>query len=104
KIKNFLEKTKNKRAAKAEKVEEGEFAVAVKEQEKMRRKRGLIPVSTTLQVGSRVIELLIQSAYVQPPADQICDGPPDIRPAFIHTVITMPTQDRYASMILLLFN
>ncbi|CAN1295996.1 DNA-directed RNA polymerase 2, chloroplastic/mitochondrial [Linum perenne] len=115
KIKNFLEKTKKKRAAKTEKVEEGESAVAVKEQEKMRRKvielirKQKLPAVRQMvkgyddsrpwsqeakaKVGSRVIELLIQNAYVQPPADQICDGPPDIRPAFIHTVITMPTQD-----------
>ncbi|CAN0870285.1 DNA-directed RNA polymerase 2, chloroplastic/mitochondrial [Linum grandiflorum] len=135
-IKTFLDKTKKKRAAKAEKVEDSESAVAVKEQEKMRRKvielirkqklpavRRMVkgyddsrPWSqeakakvckflslgashcflAQLLVGSRVIELLIQTAYVQPPADQICDGPPDIRPAFIHSVITMAKEDKKA--------
>lgn len=39
----------------------------------------------TFQVGSRLIELLLQTAYIQPPIDQLADSPPDIRPAFIHT-------------------
>lgn len=42
-----------------------------------------------LQVGSRLIELLIQTAYIQPPVDQLADCPPDIRPAFIHTLKTI---------------
>ncbi|XP_022993982.1 DNA-directed RNA polymerase 2, chloroplastic/mitochondrial-like [Cucurbita maxima] len=37
------------------------------------------------KVGSRLIELLTQTAYIQPPADQLADGPPDIRPAFRHS-------------------
>lgn len=41
------------------------------------------------QVGSRLIELLIETAYIQPPADQLGDGPPDIRPAFVHTLKTV---------------
>lgn len=43
----------------------------------------------TSQVGSRLIELLTQTAYIQPPADQLADGPPDIRPAFLHTFRTV---------------
>ncbi|XP_022884193.1 DNA-directed RNA polymerase 2B, chloroplastic/mitochondrial-like isoform X2 [Olea europaea var. sylvestris] len=41
------------------------------------------------EVGSRLIELLLQTAYIQPPVDQLADSPPDIRPAFIHTCITV---------------
>lgn len=40
------------------------------------------------QVGSRLIELLIETAYIQSPADQLADGLPDIRPAFVHTTKT----------------
>lgn len=43
-------------------------------------------ISYISQVGSRLIELLIQTAYIQPPVDQFSDDPPEIRPAFIHTV------------------
>ena len=43
--------------------------------------------SRTFQVGSRLIELLIETAYVQPPpAHRLADDPPDIRPAFVHTI------------------
>ncbi|XP_038890081.1 DNA-directed RNA polymerase 2, chloroplastic/mitochondrial-like isoform X2 [Benincasa hispida] len=41
------------------------------------------------KVGSRLIELLTQTAYIQPPADQLADGPPDIRPAFRHSLRTV---------------
>ncbi|MCL7036588.1 hypothetical protein MKW94_005308 [Papaver nudicaule] len=41
------------------------------------------------KVGSRLIELLVQSAYIQPPVDQLSDGPPDIRPAFKHCMRTI---------------
>ena len=46
-------------------------------------------VSCTSQVGSRLIEILLQTAYIQPPADQIDDCPPDIRPAFVHSLRTV---------------
>jgi DNA-directed RNA polymerase len=41
-----------------------------------------------------LIQLMIETAYIQPPIDQIGDGPPDIRPAFVHTLktITKDTQ------------
>ncbi|GAB2234210.1 hypothetical protein Droror1_Dr00003452 [Drosera rotundifolia] len=38
------------------------------------------------KVGSRLIELLIETAYIQPPVDQFGDDPANIRPAFIHTL------------------
>ncbi|KAG0464516.1 hypothetical protein HPP92_020585 [Vanilla planifolia] len=40
------------------------------------------------KVGSRLIELLIDSAYIQPPIDQQMDSP-DIRPAFRHSLRTI---------------
>lgn len=39
-----------------------------------------------MQVGSRLIQLLMETAYIQPPVDQLDDTPPDIRPAFVHTL------------------
>lgn len=40
--------------------------------------------SVILQLGSRLIELLTETAYIQPPLDQSADSPPDVRPAFRH--------------------
>lgn len=37
-----------------------------------------------IQLGCRLIELLTEVAYVQSPASQSADAPPDIRPAFRH--------------------
>ncbi|XP_078171359.1 DNA-directed RNA polymerase 1B, mitochondrial-like [Carex rostrata] len=42
-----------------------------------------------LKVGSRLIEILMETAYIQPPADQSADSPPDIRPAFKHSLRTL---------------
>ncbi|RDX62299.1 DNA-directed RNA polymerase 2B, chloroplastic/mitochondrial, partial [Mucuna pruriens] len=42
-----------------------------------------------VKVGSRLMQLLIETAYIQPPANQFGDGPPDIRPAFKHTLKTL---------------
>lgn len=36
------------------------------------------------QLGSRLVELLVESAFVQHPADQAGESPPDVRPAFTH--------------------
>ncbi|KAL9667039.1 hypothetical protein QQ045_001384 [Rhodiola kirilowii] len=38
-----------------------------------------------VKVGSRLIHLLMETAYIQSPVDQIGDSPPDIRPAFVHS-------------------
>ncbi|KAL9270829.1 DNA-directed RNA polymerase 2, chloroplastic/mitochondrial-like protein [Drosera capensis] len=38
------------------------------------------------KVGSRLIELLIETAYIQPPVDQFGHDPVNIRPAFVHTL------------------
>jgi hypothetical protein len=39
-----------------------------------------------LQLGTRLIELLLDSAFVQSPADQTPDSSPDFRPAFKHVL------------------
>lgn len=39
---------------------------------------------TQAKLGSRLIELLIETAYVQHPGSQSADSPPDVRPAFRH--------------------
>ncbi|KAL9667375.1 hypothetical protein QQ045_001730 [Rhodiola kirilowii] len=41
-----------------------------------------------VKVGSRLIHLLMETAYIQSPVDQIGDSPPDIRPAFVHYLKT----------------
>ncbi|CAI9098734.1 OLC1v1035430C3 [Oldenlandia corymbosa var. corymbosa] len=38
------------------------------------------------KLGCRLIELLIETAYVQPPVSETSDSPPDFRPAFRHTM------------------
>ncbi|KAI8016887.1 hypothetical protein LOK49_LG04G00656 [Camellia lanceoleosa] len=39
---------------------------------------------TRAKLGCRLVELLTETAYVQPPVNQLADSPPDIRPAFRH--------------------
>ncbi|WVZ70612.1 hypothetical protein U9M48_019261 [Paspalum notatum var. saurae] len=46
------------------------------------------------KVGSRLIELFIETAHIQPPASQSSDGPPDIRPAFRHEMRTVPKEQQ----------
>ncbi|GJN40002.1 hypothetical protein PR202_gb29163 [Eleusine coracana subsp. coracana] len=46
------------------------------------------------KVGSRLIELFIETAHIQPPASQSFDGPPDIRPAFRHEMRTVPKEQQ----------
>lgn len=46
------------------------------------------------QVGSHLIELLMQTAYIQPPADQLADCPPDVRPAFVHSLRTVVKENK----------
>ncbi|KAJ9147463.1 hypothetical protein P3X46_029624 [Hevea brasiliensis] len=109
-IHRFLEKTKKKRAG-SEKNQEDESNGMVKEQQKLRKKvtdlikKQKLPAVRKIvkghddskpwsqdakaKVGSRLIELLIQTAYIQPPANQSADDPPEIRPAFVHTFRTL---------------
>ncbi|XP_031386659.1 DNA-directed RNA polymerase 3, chloroplastic isoform X2 [Punica granatum] len=39
---------------------------------------------TQAKLGTRLIEILTETAYVQPPVKQSVDSPPDVRPAFTH--------------------
>ncbi|KAJ0988251.1 hypothetical protein J5N97_006607 [Dioscorea zingiberensis] len=109
-IHRFLEKTK-KKTGKEKKIEDSESATVTKEQEILRKKvTNLMKKQKLHQVrkivkgqddskpwgqdaqaklGSRLIELLMETAYVQPPVDQSADGPPDIRPAFRHSLRTV---------------
>ncbi|KAH9611681.1 hypothetical protein KSS87_017399 [Heliosperma pusillum] len=50
-----------------------------------------------VKVGSRLIQLLIETAYIQPPANQLSDTPLDIRPAFIHTQRTFSREGQKES-------
>lgn len=36
---------------------------------------------------------MLQTAYLQPPANQSAEGPPDIRPAFVHTIRTVSKEN-----------
>lgn len=118
-IHKFLEKTKRKKVN-IDKKMEGEMTTSVnQEQEKLRRtvtnlmkKQKLRVVQQIVKgqddskpwttevkakVGSHLIELLLQTAYIQSPADQLTDCPPDIRPAFVHTFRTVTKEPKSAS-------
>ncbi|XP_052729326.1 DNA-directed RNA polymerase 2, chloroplastic/mitochondrial-like isoform X2 [Vigna angularis] len=110
-IYKFLEKTEKKKGNRSKKNKAVESVGDIKEEQKLRKKvinlmkkqklvavRGLVkdkddtkPWGTVIKtkVGSRLIELLLQTAYIQPPSDQLLDDAPDIRPAFIHSFITV---------------
>ncbi|KAJ4755143.1 DNA-directed RNA polymerase [Rhynchospora pubera] len=117
-IYRFLEKTKKKpKKPKEEEVEEAEEKdlVVAKEMEKLRKKvnqlikkqkirqvRHIVKgqdesrpwgQENQLKIGSRLIELLMETAYLQPPADQSADSPPDIRPAFKHSLRNIILKD-----------
>ncbi|XP_039132067.1 DNA-directed RNA polymerase 3B, chloroplastic [Dioscorea cayenensis subsp. rotundata] len=46
-----------------------------------------------VKLGSRLIELLTESAYVQSPPSQLADSLPEIRPAFRHVLKTITRED-----------
>ncbi|KAJ8767841.1 hypothetical protein K2173_020781 [Erythroxylum novogranatense] len=102
-IHNFLEKTKNLWAKNAR--TETEDSLDKKEMLRKRvnsliKRKRLFEVhnlvkseevkpwgrDTQAKLGSRLLELLTETAFVQPPVDQLGDVPPDIRPAFTHKV------------------
>ncbi|KAI3414515.1 DNA-directed RNA polymerase [Psidium guajava] len=117
-IQRFLEKTKKKKVKEDDEDRGDGTNAASQEQEKLRHKvtnllkKHKIPAVQRLvkgqddlkpwgqeakaKVGSRLIELLIQTAYIQPPANQLAEDPPDIRPAFLHTFRTV-TRDTKSS-------
>ncbi|RAL46781.1 hypothetical protein DM860_005060 [Cuscuta australis] len=45
-----------------------------------------------VKVGSHLVELILQTAYIQPQTEELSDGPPDVRPAFVHTSKTVSNQ------------
>ncbi|KAH9295327.1 hypothetical protein KI387_038915, partial [Taxus chinensis] len=111
-IHKFLEKTK-KKPKRSKKVEGENQEIVTKEHEvlrkqvtnmmKMRKMRQVTwilkkeedskPWDPTLhaKVGSRLLELLLETAFIQPPNDQSTEGPPDVRPAFKHALRRVTT-------------
>ncbi|KAG8372537.1 hypothetical protein BUALT_Bualt12G0076400 [Buddleja alternifolia] len=101
-IHNFLEKTKKSR--RREIVDESQEESSKKAAILRKRVKNLIRRNRVIEVqklvrneefkswgrdkqaklGCCLIDLLTQSAYVQPPVNQSADSPPDVRPAFRH--------------------
>ncbi|KAI4352341.1 hypothetical protein L6164_006604 [Bauhinia variegata] len=110
-IHKFLEKTRKKKEGKGKENKAGGSDIATKEQEKLRRKvsdlmkkqkiaavRQIVKgqddskpwgQDARAKVGSRLIEILMETAYVQPPTGHPEDCPPDVRPAFVHSFRTV---------------
>uniref|UniRef100_J3MVS3 DNA-directed RNA polymerase n=2 Tax=Oryza brachyantha TaxID=4533 RepID=J3MVS3_ORYBR len=115
----FLEKPKKKRSKEMDNEEEVGCSDIAKEQERLRKKvtdlmkkhklrqvRYIVKKQDNskpwgqdvhAKVGSRLIELMIETAYIQPPASQSADGPPDIRPAFTHEMRTVAKEQQKSS-------
>ncbi|KAI5585605.1 hypothetical protein BDE02_06G156700 [Populus trichocarpa] len=101
-IHNFLEKTKNHQRKKTmhdvqESMDKEKEMLRKRVNSLIRRKRLMEVQNLVIQdetkpwnrdkqakLGSRLIELLTETAYVQPPVDQSEGIPPDVRPAFRH--------------------
>ncbi|XP_066391233.1 DNA-directed RNA polymerase 1B, mitochondrial-like isoform X2 [Miscanthus floridulus] len=116
-INRFLGKTRKKSNKEMEKEEEaaGDTDIA-KEQQRLRKKvtdlmkkqklrqvRKIVKnqdnsrpwgQDAQAKVGSRLIELFMETAHIQPPASQSSDGLPDIRPAFRHEMRTMAKEQQ----------
>ncbi|KAL1563208.1 DNA-directed RNA polymerase 2, chloroplastic/mitochondrial [Salvia divinorum] len=114
-INYFLEKTKKRKADNAAAKAGDVSSVNTPEEEKLRKKVTTLVKKQNLRavrqlvnrqiesqpwgqdarakVGSRLIELIIQTAYIQAPANQLAEGPPDIRPAFVHTNRTVTKEN-----------
>ncbi|WCJ35758.1 DNA-directed RNA polymerase 1 mitochondrial [Euphorbia peplus] len=111
-IHQFLEKTKKKKKSGKKELEDESNPVideeVTEEQQKLRKKvsylmkkkkvqqvRGLVKAHDNskpwgqegqVKVGCRLIHLLMETAYIQPPINQSGDCLPDIRPAFVHSL------------------
>ncbi|RLM87004.1 DNA-directed RNA polymerase 1B, mitochondrial-like [Panicum miliaceum] len=116
-IHRFLEKTRKKSNKEKENEEEICDSDIAKEQQRLRKKVTDLMKKQKLRqvrkivknqddsrpwgqdahakVGSRLIELFIEIAHIQPPASQSSDGLPDIRPAFRHEMRTVPKEQQY---------
>ncbi|CAM8942508.1 unnamed protein product [Rhodiola kirilowii] len=106
-IHRFLEKTKNSKRNKSEpSTDEGlskEKNILRRRVQTLVKRKKLMEVqklvrseehkpwgrATQAKLGSRLIELLTETAFVQPPVSQSADSPPDVRPAFRHTFKVM---------------
>uniref|UniRef100_A0A0E0LE47 DNA-directed RNA polymerase n=1 Tax=Oryza punctata TaxID=4537 RepID=A0A0E0LE47_ORYPU len=105
KVQTFFQKTRKKSASKTEgendKALEKEQAKCRKRVKSLVRRRKLTEAQKIVQqeieleewgteaqvkLGTRLIELLLDSAFVQSPADQTPESSPDIRPAFKHVL------------------
>nr|AAD22976.1 T7-like RNA polymerase [Zea mays] len=118
-INRFLEKTRKKNNKEMENEEEaGDTNIAVEQQrlrkkvtdlmkkQKLRQVRNIVKnqdksrpwgQDAHAKVGSRLIDLFIGTAHIQPPASQSSDGLPDIRPAFRHEMRTMVKEQQKSS-------
>ncbi|GJV43229.1 DNA-directed RNA polymerase 1, mitochondrial [Tanacetum coccineum] len=115
-IHRFMEKSKRKASLNESPVDDSEAAEAANAEQQMQKLRKKVNVlvkkqklqqvrhivkqqddlqpwgqDAQVKVGSRLIQLLMETAYIQPPVDQFEDCPPDIRPAFVHTLKTVET-------------
>ncbi|KAI3423445.1 DNA-directed RNA polymerase, partial [Psidium guajava] len=114
-LQKFLEKTKKKSTKSKDLEGKSDLQTSqgqpTEEQEKLRKKvstlmkkqkvlqvRGLVKAQDEskpwsqenhVKIGCRLIQLLLETAYIQPPIDQLGDGPPDVRPAFTHVLKTL---------------
>ncbi|ONM59722.1 DNA-directed RNA polymerase [Zea mays] len=118
-INRFLEKTRKKNNKEMENEEEaGDTNIAIEQQrlrkkvtdlmkkQKLRQVRNIVKnqdksrpwgQDAHAKVGSRLIDLFIGTAHIQPPASQSSDGLPDIRPAFRHEMRTMVKEQQKSS-------
>ncbi|GFP94803.1 DNA-directed RNA polymerase 3 chloroplastic [Phtheirospermum japonicum] len=115
-IHNFLEKTKKHQkmegAAESQENSNNEAAILRKRVKSLIRKNRVIEVrklvrseefkpwgrDTQAKLGCCLIQLLMQSAYIQPPVNQSADSPPDVRPAFRH-VFKIATMESGQSIV-----
>ncbi|XP_076919074.1 DNA-directed RNA polymerase 1B, mitochondrial-like [Bidens hawaiensis] len=112
-IHRFMEKSKRKTTLNESPADDSEGVNSEQQMQKLRKKVNVLVKKNKLQqvrhivkqqddlgswgqdaqvkVGCRLIQLLMETAYIQPPVDQLEDCPPDIRPAFVHTLKTVET-------------
>ncbi|XP_021739363.1 DNA-directed RNA polymerase 2, chloroplastic/mitochondrial-like [Chenopodium quinoa] len=118
-IHTFLEKTKKKKGDKCKKSDEAGSDAEIQEQQhlrknvnslinKQKRRQALKIVDSQghlkpwgaearAKVGSRLIELLVQTAYIQPPVSQTASDAPDVRPAFVHSLKNVGPENKKTS-------
>ncbi|CAN8236050.1 unnamed protein product [Cochlearia groenlandica] len=106
-INSFLQKTKKKKIDDESEPVYASGETVTKETERLRKKvdalmkkhkvrqvRGLVKANDSFKpwgqeaqakVGARLIQLLIENAYIQSPTKEFDDGPPEVRPAFTQT-------------------